>query len=94
MAVLYAYALYSEARFSVPLKGICHETRAHPYRLHPRHHSSPTGLSDPGRADFLPDLTLNEIVDTLRYLSRKGQLELIVDRQGRFAVTATSRVFN
>ena len=45
-------------------------------------------------ADFLPDLTLHEIVDTLRYLSRKGQLELIVDRQGRFAVTPTSRVFN
>ncbi len=45
-------------------------------------------------ADFLPDLTLNEILDSLRYLSRNGQLELIVDRQGRFAVTPTSRVFN
>jgi len=45
-------------------------------------------------ADFLPDLTLNEIVDTLRYLSRKGQLELIADSQGRFAVTPTPRVFN
>ena len=45
-------------------------------------------------ADFLPHLTLNEILDSLRYLSRKGQLELIVDRQGRFAVTPTSRVFN
>ena len=45
-------------------------------------------------ADFLPDLTLGEIVDTLRYLSRKGQLELIADSQGRFAVTPTPRVFN
>ena len=45
-------------------------------------------------ADFLPDLTLNEIVDALRYLSRKGQLELIVNTEGGFAVTPKLQVFN
>jgi hypothetical protein len=45
-------------------------------------------------ADLLPDLTLREVVYALNYLSRKGQLDLIVDRQGIFAVTPTSRLFN
>jgi hypothetical protein len=45
-------------------------------------------------SDFFPDLTLKEVVYTLSYLSRKGQLDLIVDRQGGFAITPTSRLFN
>jgi hypothetical protein len=45
-------------------------------------------------SDFFPDLTLKEVIYTLSYLSRKGRLDLIVDSQGDFAVTPTSRLFN
>ena len=45
-------------------------------------------------ADLLPDLTLREVVCTLNYLSSKGQLDVILDRQGGFAVIPTSRVFH
>jgi hypothetical protein len=45
-------------------------------------------------ADLLPDLTLRQVVYTLNYLSRKGQLDLVVNRQGGFAVTPTLRVFH
>lgn len=45
-------------------------------------------------ANLLPDLTLREVVYALGYLSRKGQLDLIVDRQGGFAVIPTSRLFH
>jgi hypothetical protein len=39
-------------------------------------------------------LTLREVFYTLCYLSRRGQLRLIVDGQGGFAVTTTVRLFN
>ena len=45
-------------------------------------------------ADLVPDLTLKEVFLTLGYLSRRGLLELIVDREGGFAVAPTARVFN
>lgn len=45
-------------------------------------------------ADLLPDLTLRQVVYTLNYLSRKGQLHLVVDCQGGFAVSPTLRVFH
>ena len=45
-------------------------------------------------SDFFPDLTLKDVVYTLSYLCRKGQLDLVVDRQGGFAVTPTLRVFH
>lgn len=41
-----------------------------------------------------PELTLREVFYTLCYLSQKGQLRLIVDGQGGFAVTTTVRSFN
>ena len=45
-------------------------------------------------ADLLPHLTLREVVYTLNYLGRKGQLDLIVDRKGIFGVIPTLRLFN
>ena len=45
-------------------------------------------------ANLLPHLTLKEVYYTLSYLCRKGQLDMIVDRQGGFAVTPTLRLFN
>jgi hypothetical protein len=45
-------------------------------------------------AELTPDLTLREVFYTLCYLSRKGQLRLIVDGQGGLAVTTTGRLFN
>ena len=45
-------------------------------------------------AKLTPQLTLREVIYTLCYLSRRGQLRLIVDGQGGFAVTTTSRLFN
>ena len=47
-----------------------------------------------GLAKLTPELTLREVVYTLCYLSRKGQLRMIVNGQGGFAVTTTLRVFN
>ena len=44
--------------------------------------------------DLLPGLTLRQVIYTLNYLSRKGQLDLVVNRQGGFAVTPTLRVFH
>jgi hypothetical protein len=45
-------------------------------------------------AHHLPDLTLREVFYSLSYLSRKGQVHLIVDPQGGLAVTPTLRLFN
>jgi hypothetical protein len=45
-------------------------------------------------ARFLPDFTLREVFSTLCYLSRKGQVNLIVDGKGGFAVRPSSRIFN
>lgn len=45
-------------------------------------------------AQLTPELSLREVVYTLCYLSRKGQLRLIVDGQGGFAVTTTLQFFN
>jgi len=45
-------------------------------------------------AQLTPELTLREVVYTLCYLSRKGQLRMIVNGQGGFAVTTALRVFN
>jgi hypothetical protein len=45
-------------------------------------------------AKLTPELTLKEVFDALCYLSRRGQLRLMVDGQGGFAVTTTLRSFN
>ena len=45
-------------------------------------------------AKLTPELTMREVFYTLCYLSRRGQLRLIVDGQGGFAVTTTVRLFN
>jgi len=45
-------------------------------------------------AQLTPELTLKEVLYTLCYLSRKGQLRLIVNGQGGFSVTTTLRFFN
>jgi hypothetical protein len=45
-------------------------------------------------AKLTPELTLREVFYTLCYLSRRGQLRLIVDGQGGFAVTTAVRLFN
>jgi hypothetical protein len=45
-------------------------------------------------AKLTPALTLREVFYTLGYLSRIGQLRLIVDGQGGFAVTTALRLFN
>ena len=45
-------------------------------------------------AKLTPELTLREVFDALCYLSRTGQLRLIVDGQGGFAVTTALRSFN
>jgi len=45
-------------------------------------------------ADLFPEITMKEIFYTLGYLSRNGDLRLIVDRQGSFAVTTSLRAFN
>ena len=45
-------------------------------------------------AKLTPELTLREVFYALCYLSRKGQLRLIVDGQGGFAVTTALRSFN
>src|SRR5687768_15776530 len=45
-------------------------------------------------ARFLPHLTLREVFSTLCYLSRQGQVNLIVDGTGGFAVRPSSRIFN
>jgi hypothetical protein len=45
-------------------------------------------------AQLTPELTLREVVYTLCYLSRRGQLRVIVNGQGGFAVTTTLRFFN
>ena len=45
-------------------------------------------------AKLTPELTLREVFYTLCYMSRKGQLRLIVDGQGGFAVTTALRFFN
>lgn len=45
-------------------------------------------------AKLTPELTLREVFDTLCYLSQRGQLRLIVDGQGGFAVTTAVRLFN
>jgi len=44
--------------------------------------------------NLFPGLTRNEVFYTVGYLKRKGLLELIVARQGGFAVTAGLRLFN
>jgi hypothetical protein len=45
-------------------------------------------------AQLTPELSLREVVYTLCYLSRRGQLRLLVNGQGDFAVTTTLRFFN
>ncbi|HET9787828.1 MAG TPA: hypothetical protein VFP47_11865 [Pyrinomonadaceae bacterium] len=45
-------------------------------------------------AKLTPELTLREVFYTLCYLSQRGQLRLIVDGQGGFAVTTAVRLFN
>lgn len=45
-------------------------------------------------AQLTPELSLREVVYTLCYLSRRGQLRLLVNGQGGFAVTTTLRFFN
>lgn len=45
-------------------------------------------------ANRFPGLTLKQVYLTLGYLSRKGQLRLMVDDGGSFAVTRTLRSFN
>ena len=55
---------------------------------------APGGARIEDVAKLTPELTLREVFYTLCYLSRRGQLRLIVDGQGGFAVTTTLRVFN
>ena len=45
-------------------------------------------------AQLTPELSLREVIYTLCYLSRKGQLRLLVNGQGGVAVTTTLRFFN
>ena len=45
-------------------------------------------------AQLTPELTLKEVFYTLCYLSRKGQLRLIVNAQVGLAVTRTLRFFS
>jgi hypothetical protein len=45
-------------------------------------------------ADLFPSLTLQQVYLTLGYLASKGQLRLMVDGQGSFAVVRTLRSFN
>jgi hypothetical protein len=45
-------------------------------------------------AHLLPDLTLREVFNTLRYLSTNGQLKLTVDGQEGVTITVSPRSFN
>ena len=45
-------------------------------------------------ARLLPDLTLREVFNALRYLTTNGQLNLKVDRQEGVTITVSPRSFN
>ena len=45
-------------------------------------------------AHLLPELSLREVFNALRYLSSNGQLDLKVERQGDVTLTISSRSFN
>jgi hypothetical protein len=45
-------------------------------------------------AHLLPDLSLREVFNALRYLSSKGQLNLNVDKQEGVTITISPQSFN
>ena len=45
-------------------------------------------------AQFLPDVALREIYETLCFLNRKGQLDLKMDREDGLTVPPSPRLFN
>ena len=45
-------------------------------------------------AHLLPELSLREVFNALRYLSSNGQLDLTVDRQKGVTITVSPRCFN
>jgi hypothetical protein len=45
-------------------------------------------------AHLLPDLSLREVFNALRYLSNNGQLDLKVDKQDGVSITVSPRSFN
>ena len=45
-------------------------------------------------AELIPDVTLEEIIVTLCYLKRSGQLEVVVGNQGAVFVTTSPRLFH
>jgi hypothetical protein len=45
-------------------------------------------------AHLLPDFSLREVFNALRYLSSNGQLNLKVDKQERMSITVSPRSFN
>ena len=45
-------------------------------------------------AHLLPDLSVREVFNALRYLSNNGQLNLKVDKQEGLSITVSPRSFN
>ena len=45
-------------------------------------------------AELIPDVTLEEIIVTLCYLKRSGQLDVVAGRQGAVTVTLSPTLFH
>jgi hypothetical protein len=45
-------------------------------------------------AELIPDVTVKQVIVTLCYLKRSGQLEVVVGNQGAVFVTLSPRLFH